>query len=515
MMRRTIDTAPLRSVVVALIGILLVFAAPALAEAKDTPKATRADSGLIAEGAGYSAPHGSERVRAIQHRLIRAGERPGPVDGRFGPLTEAAVERFQTSQGLTADGIVGPLTQKALSRQAALIVPGAGYSAPHGSTRVRAIQHRLIRAGERPGPVDGRYGPLTEAAVERFQRSRGLAVDGIVGDSTARELDRFATVSHQRPQAHGQPSETPAVTPKPSAEAPPKPGDHGGSAPPEKAAPTAIPDRSGSGLPGWFAVLAVGIALLSAGALAVVLARRQRTAKRRPPDAPAWRQPTAKRRPPDAPADVLLFQARFHDRDGQSMMTAAELLSVAALVEGRDALAFPGVRCGPTGPRLVAFCRIGGRPLRPRESIGHPDGLIVQDPALLPLEDAFWELEPTGYLLINSTKSIEELGLGELVATLHPDRRLTIPANELARQYLGVPLPDSALVGGFAALTGAVSLASVTSSIRERFAGQAGDDDVAAAEAAFEYVERKIRKVETGPEPVRTSVQGQGASSWR
>jgi pyruvate ferredoxin oxidoreductase gamma subunit len=192
------------------------------------------------------------------------------------------------------------------------------------------------------------------------------------------------------------------------------------------------------------------------------------------------------------------------------MMTAAELLSVAALVEGRDALAFPNLRCGPTGPRVVAFCRIGGLPLRPRESIRHPDGLIVQDPALLPLEDAFWELEPTGYLLINSTKSIEELGLGELVATLHPDRRLTIPATALARQYLGVPVPDSALVGGFAALTGAVSLASVTSSIRERFAGQAGDDNVAAAEAAFEYVERRIRKVEASPELVWTSVEGRG-----
>jgi pyruvate ferredoxin oxidoreductase gamma subunit len=198
------------------------------------------------------------------------------------------------------------------------------------------------------------------------------------------------------------------------------------------------------------------------------------------------------------------------------MMTAAELLSVAASVEGRDALAFPNLRCGPTGPRLVAFCRIGGRPFRPRESIrlasrmGHPDGLIVQDPALLPLEDAFWELEPTGYLLINSTKSIEELGLGELVATLHPDRRLTIPATDLARQYLGVPVPDSALVGGFAALTGAVSLASVTSSIRERFAGQAGEDNVAAAEAGFEYVERRIRKVEVSPELVWTSVGGRG-----
>jgi DNA invertase Pin-like site-specific DNA recombinase len=74
----------------------------------------------------------------------------------------------------------------------------AGYWTPAGSAvgrggglekrRVRALQHALTGLGMRPGPVDGLFGPLTEAGVVRFQRSAGIAVDGIVGRQTARRL---------------------------------------------------------------------------------------------------------------------------------------------------------------------------------------------------------------------------------------------------------------------------------------------------------------------------------------
>src|SRR4051812_35088610 len=53
-------------------------------------------AGLLARGAGYDRPNGSTRVRVVQRRLRAAGEAPGPLDGRFGPLTEGAVRRFQT-----------------------------------------------------------------------------------------------------------------------------------------------------------------------------------------------------------------------------------------------------------------------------------------------------------------------------------------------------------------------------------------------------------------------------------
>ena len=106
-MQKTIDAIAVRGVLVALIGAILALTSPVAAEAKGDPTGTQAEAGLISPGAGYSQPNGSQQVRALQKQLVRAGERPGPLDGRFGPLTEAAVERFQAGQGLAVDGIVG------------------------------------------------------------------------------------------------------------------------------------------------------------------------------------------------------------------------------------------------------------------------------------------------------------------------------------------------------------------------------------------------------------------------
>ncbi len=123
------------------------------------------------------------------------GVDPGPVDGRFGALTEAAVRRFQSARGLVVDGIVGPRTRPAL-RAPVPLARGAGTDRAGGSGRVRALQRQLHAVGVGPGPVDGRFGARTEAAVRRFQHARGLAVDGIVGPHTTRRLAR-----HDKPAA--------------------------------------------------------------------------------------------------------------------------------------------------------------------------------------------------------------------------------------------------------------------------------------------------------------------------
>ena len=127
------------------------------------------------------------------------------------------------------------------------------------------------------------------------------------------------------------------------------------------------------------------------------------------------------------------------------MVTAAELLSIAAFDEGRHAQAFPSFGSERTGAPVVAFCRIDDREIRVREPIAEPDALIVQDPTLLHQVDVFDGLVPDGYILINSSRSFDELGLGELVERFDRERMLALPATELAREHLGRPIPNAAL----------------------------------------------------------------------
>jgi pyruvate ferredoxin oxidoreductase gamma subunit len=187
-----------------------------------------------------------------------------------------------------------------------------------------------------------------------------------------------------------------------------------------------------------------------------------------------------------------VFEIRIHGRGGQGVVTAAELLSVAAFGEGRHAQAFPSFGSERTGAPVVSFCRLDERPIRVHDPIVEPHAVIVIDPTLLHQVDVFSGLRTDGYVLINTTRRLKELGLDGLIARLRPERTQTVPATQLARDLLGRPLPNAAILGGFAALSDAVSLSSVTTAVRARFAGKVGDGNAAAAERAFAFVRGRL-----------------------
>jgi pyruvate ferredoxin oxidoreductase gamma subunit len=193
-------------------------------------------------------------------------------------------------------------------------------------------------------------------------------------------------------------------------------------------------------------------------------------------------------------APDLTFEVRFHGRGGQGVVTAAELLSVAAFVEGRHAQAFPSFGSERTGAPVVAFCRISGREIRTREPIARPDALVVQDPTLLHQVDVFGGAGPDAYVLVNTASGLAELGLGDLGGRFRPERMLAVAATDIARELLGRPLPNAALLGGFAALTGVVSIDSVATAIRGRFRGTVADANVEAARRAHELVAGRTRE---------------------
>jgi len=183
-----------------------------------------------------------------------------------------------------------------------------------------------------------------------------------------------------------------------------------------------------------------------------------------------------------------VLEIRIHGRGGQGVVTAAELLSVAAFNEGQYAQAFPSFGSERTGAPVVSFCRFDQRPIRAREPITEPQALIIVDPTLLYQVDVFGGLRAAGFVLINSSHSPSELRLADLLERVPDIRLASVPATELARRHLGRPLPNAAMLGAFAAQTGAVSLSSVTDAIEARFEGALGEANAAAARDAFELL---------------------------
>ena len=154
---------------------------------------------------------------------------------------------------------------------------------------------------------------------------------------------------------------------------------------------------------------------------------------------------------------------------------------MAAFRGGHHAQAFPSFGSERTGAPVVSYCRIDDVPIRSREPIVVPDALIVQDATLLHQVEVFAGLPAGGYVLINSA---QDLGLRELA----DHRVVTVAATQIAMRHLGRPLPNLVLLGGFAALTGVVSLEDVEAAAEGRFSGAVLEGNRAAAREAFAQV---------------------------
>jgi murein DD-endopeptidase MepM/ murein hydrolase activator NlpD len=141
----------------------------------------------------------SANVAALQSALTSLNLYRGFVDGVRGPLTRAAVIRFQRRRGLLIDGIAGPQTRRALGSRGRPSLGSRMMKVGDEGWEVAALQFLLLRRGYGPGRVDGAFGPLTQAAVLRAQRALGLGADAIAGPQTIRALRGGSSSSGTQP----------------------------------------------------------------------------------------------------------------------------------------------------------------------------------------------------------------------------------------------------------------------------------------------------------------------------
>lgn len=143
----------------------------------------------------------SSEVKAMQARLIELGYLTGSADGDYGRATTDAVKAFQKQAGLTADGIAGASTQKAVYSADAkskkteadeiedqLDSIKSTLSMGSSGSEVTSLQKRLINLNYMSGSADGSFGAKTRDAVMLFQKQTGLTVDGKAGKTTISKL---------------------------------------------------------------------------------------------------------------------------------------------------------------------------------------------------------------------------------------------------------------------------------------------------------------------------------------
>lgn len=180
-----------------------------------------------------------------------------------------------------------------------------------------------------------------------------------------------------------------------------------------------------------------------------------------------------------------MIEVRFHGRGGQGAVVASRLLAEAAFIEGMDVQAFPFFGVERRGAPVTAFTKIDDRPIRVKSMIYEPDFVIVLEQSLVDFVDVLEGLKPEGRVLINTTRSPEEMS-AKLKRPVD-----VVDATQIAIDHgLGsreAPIVNTALLGAFARSSGIVSLDAVTEAIRNNVPRKK-EENVAAARDAYEKV---------------------------
>jgi len=178
-----------------------------------------------------------------------------------------------------------------------------------------------------------------------------------------------------------------------------------------------------------------------------------------------------------------MLEIRWHGRGGQGAVTSVEMLTLAAIGEGKYAQGFPSFGPERRGAPVAAFTRIDDKRIKVRSAIYNPDVVVVLDSSLVGLVNVTEGLKSDGTLVVNTTKSPEELK-----KELNFEGKVaTVDASRIAREELGVPITNTTMLGALIKAVKLVKLASAKGPMEHRF-GRIANKNLAALNRAYKEV---------------------------
>ena len=188
-----------------------------------------------------------------------------------------------------------------------------------------------------------------------------------------------------------------------------------------------------------------------------------------------------------------LIEIRWHGRGGQGAKTASLLLADAAFNTGKYIQGFPEYGPERMGAPITAYNRISTAPIRIHSNIYEPDYVVVVDDSLLEAVDVTAGLKPDGAIVINTTKSGNEL---KPLLNGYTGDVYTIDARKISLETLGKYFPNTPMLAAIVKVSGVIEekdfLADMEGSFKHKFAKKPEviDGNMKALEMALKEVNK-------------------------
>lgn len=173
-------------------------------------------------------------------------------------------------------------------------------------------------------------------------------------------------------------------------------------------------------------------------------------------------------------------EIRIHGRGGQGVVLASEIFVNAVVKEGKYAASFPYFGFERRGAPVFGFVRFDTLPIRQKDQVYHPDCLVVFDDTLFRAVDIYQGIRQKGILILNTKQAPSEIAVPPEIETLG-----LVDATGISLETVGTFIPNTAMLGVLARVTGWVGLVSLRKSLREMLSPKILKKNIQIMERAY------------------------------